>query len=71
MGTIAANRQQLQSGIEASNLDGVGDQFLQEELRQSIEVYSGTGNTRLERLTEQAYRNDRAYQQAQRVMNPR
>jgi|GEM_PF-3143563 len=71
MGTIAGNQQQLRSGIRSYNLDGVDNDYLLEELSQGIEVYSGTGNTRLERLTDQIYSNDPVYQQAKRIMNPR
>lgn len=71
MGTISGNQQQLRSGIQAFSLDEVDNQYLLEELSQGLEVYSGTGNTRLERLTEQIYRNDPAYQQAKRIMTPR
>ena len=71
MGTVAGNQRQLRSGIQAFSLDGVDNDYLLEELSQGIEVYSGTGNTRLERLTDQIYRNDPVYQQAKRIMTPR
>ena len=71
MGTITGNQQQLRSGIQGFSLKGVDNDYLLEELSQGIEVYSGTGNTPLLRLTDQMYRNNPAYQQAKRVMNPR
>ncbi|MBT8148031.1 MAG: hypothetical protein KJN90_14325, partial [Gammaproteobacteria bacterium] len=71
MGTIDGNQQQLRAGIQAASLDGVNNEYLLEELSQGIEVYSGTGNTRLERLTEQILRTDPVHQQAERIMNPR
>jgi len=71
MGTVADNQQQLRSGIQAFSPAGVDDEYLLEELSQGIEVYSATGNTRLERLYKQSLRNDPVYQQAERIMNPR
>lgn len=71
MGLIAGNAEQLRVGIRAVESDAVNGGYFNEELSQAIEVYSGSGNTRLERLVEQAHRNDRAYQQMRRIMNPR
>jgi hypothetical protein len=71
MGTIAGNRQQLQENLAGIGLDSAAAEYLQEQLSQGIEVYSGSGNAPLERLQEQIYRNDETYQQAQRVLNPR
>ncbi len=71
MGVMVGNQQQLRSNIETFSLDEVTNSYLLEELSQGIEVYSGSGNTRLERLTEQILRRDPGYQLAKRIMNPR
>ncbi|MCB1672557.1 MAG: hypothetical protein R3F41_02655 [Gammaproteobacteria bacterium] len=71
MGTINVNRQQLQDSIEAAAIDAATAAYLQQELRQGLEVYENDGNAPLKRLESQIYRNDTTYQQAQRVMNPR
>lgn len=63
--------EQLRSQLDSAGLDDVTGGFAVEEIFQTMEVYSGSGNRRLDRLREQIYRNDPAYQQAQRILNPR
>jgi len=70
-GILAENRQRLMAGLNAANLEA-DDYLLQtEQLEAGIEVYRGQGNAPLQRLQDQIYRNDAAYQQAQRALNPR
>lgn len=70
-GTLASNRSQWLTGLDNADLDERTRRQLTDQLEAGIEVYTGNGNTPLQRLQEQVYRNDPAYQQAQRILNPR
>ena len=67
--TVISNQQQLRANLGSIIINGVNSDYFEEELSQGIEVYSGTGNVREERLLDQIYRDDPVYQQAQRVLN--
>lgn len=71
MGTVGRFRDQLQTAVEEDSPASVTGDYLLEELNLGREVYSATGNARLERLSDQMQRNDPAYQLQKRIMTPR
>lgn len=71
IGVLAAQADTIEDGVRAAGIDPIAAATLLNTLKAAAEDYSGTGNARLERIRDEAYRNDSTYQQMLRVMNPR
>ncbi len=71
IGVLAAQADTIEDGVRAAGIDPIAAATLLSTLKAAAEDYSGTGNARLERIRDEAYRNDSTYQQMLRVMNPR
>ncbi|MDO9319534.1 MAG: hypothetical protein Q7V56_15235 [Gammaproteobacteria bacterium] len=71
IGVLAAQANVIEDGVRAAGIDPIAAATLLNTLNAAAEDYSGTGNARLERIRDEAYRNDSTYQQMLRVMNPR
>jgi hypothetical protein len=65
---IGQNTATLRSRLNSVALDNITSGQLLEDIEASISVYSNTGNVPVQRLTDQIYANDPAYQQMKRVM---
>ncbi|MES3006750.1 MAG: hypothetical protein V4751_03165 [Pseudomonadota bacterium] len=71
IGILAADANVIEDGVLAAGMDPIAAATLLSTLRAAAEDYSGTGNTRLERIRDEVDRADPTYEQRQRALNPR